>query len=312
MWNRSRAIRGSLLTLAIIAGFGSARADDAFTSAETLLLKAKRMAPDYAAYRSTLFWGLKANDFSAIYASDKDRVALRKAFAFLENEPTRLQKVLTLIAWLNENIQAKEVYSVRALEIYEKRAAACEVHALAIGVLEVFDIKARWICSVKSSMGFGYLEAYVEGGWQLFRLRSKTPVVGKSAWQLYKESEPSLSIRSFHYKPKQSVHSYGGTVYPGILPFGNVEIHPQLKTVFTTDKGLGELEASSFNPYDYYYGYWGRADNEWVKEGSVVDKFSWSHRQSRHWRKRMLAKIANAAGMAPITPKSERTTESER
>ncbi len=304
-WIGSGAALGALLALVSAAGCGSsARAEDTFTSAETLLLEAERFAPDYAAYRSTLYWGLKANDFSSLYASDEDRRALREAFAFLDASPTRLQKVLALISWLNANIKAKEIYSIRALEIYRKRAAACEVHALAVGVLEIFDIKARWICSVKSSMGFGYLEAYVEGGWQLFRLRSETPVVGKSAWQLYKESEPSLSIRSFHYKPKQSVRSFGGTVYPALLPFGNVKIHPELETVFTTDQGLSELPASSFNPYDYFYGYWGRADNEWVLEGSVVDKFSWWHRQPPHLRERALGNIANAAGMAPIAPRA--------
>lgn len=234
----------------------------------------KRAVPYYEPLKNSLYRALAENDFAHMFASDADLMVLRREFGFLEAQPTTRSKVVELIRWIDSNTKADEVPSIRALDLYAAKSGACEIHALAIATLAAFDIRARWIGTVKSSIGFGYLEAFVDGKWELFRLRSgkEDPSLHKSAWDLYQESEPSLSIRNFWWKPNQSWTSWKGSVYPVVLPFANVEEHPELKTVFQTDRGI-HVRYRLLNPFDYFYGYFVAMDQEWTLDESLMEKF---------------------------------------
>jgi len=229
---------------------------------------------EFAPYKRSLFQALRDNDFSRAFASPDDLVYLQHQFSFLELETSQRGKVVQLIRWLDKNMATDEVMSVRATEIFEARSAACEIHALAVGVLAAFGIRARWISTVKSSLGFGYLEAHVDGAWELFQIRGKEqdPGLGMTAYELYRESEPSMTIRLFYEKPDQAVSSWIGSVYPGLFAVGNIESHPELSTILESDKGI-PLDFYDFNPYDFVYGYFGKADNEWTVEGNLMHHF---------------------------------------
>jgi hypothetical protein len=263
-----------------------------------------RAAPYYAPYKDSLYRALKDNDFGYAFASPDDLPVLKEKFGWLAEHETQRAKVVALVKWIDENMAGKEIMSVRATALLEAGSGACEIHPFAIGVLRAFDIRARWIGTVKSSIGFGFLEAHVDGEWEVFRIRSgkDDPGLGKSAWALYEESEPSLSIRNFWFKPKQSTSSWKGTVYPAIFPFANVEEHPELEALFTTDRGL-DVDYEDVNPYAYVYGYFQKADKEWIEQESVMANFRrhnarWGMKKTR-WRASAIDKLGLTSPPAP-------------
>jgi hypothetical protein len=276
MWRRTAFVLA--VPAAFVAGFQLAWSNRSDYD------RLEKAVPYYEPLKNALYRGLARNDFARTFASDEDKKELRHELAFLDEEKSPRGKVLRLIAWIDRETKADEVMSVRAIDLYRARSGACEIHAFAVGALSAFDIKARWIGGVKSSIGFGYLEAFVDGKWELFRLRSKRedPSLHKSAWELWKESEPSLSIRDFWFKPSQTWTSWKGTVAPVLLPFGNVEDHPELETIFRTDQGL-DLGYRTLNPFEYIYGYFGEADKEWIENESLVEMFDW-HLQTEGMR----------------------------
>lgn len=261
---RSAAVIAAFLAGAVAAWFGRGKYDEL-----------KEAYPRYEALKNALYRSLAENDHAHAYASDEDLVFLKKEFAFLETSPTPREKIIALIAWIDANTKTNEVLSVRATELYKAKSGACEIHALAISVLRAYGIRARWISNVKSSIGFGYLEAFTGGKWELFRLRSGVadPSLHKSAWELYQESEPGLSIRNFWWKPGQTWSSWKGSVYPVLFPFANVEDHPEVETILRTDGALTSTRYRTLNPYDYVYGYFGAADGEWTREETVMINF---------------------------------------
>ena len=94
-----------------------------------------------------------------------------------------------------------------------------EGHAQVQAAPGLFPRLVRGLRGRPAPPGFGYLEAFVDGRWRLFRLRDADQIdVGMSAWALYKTREPSLSIRTFWSRPGQLVTSYEGSVYPAIFP----------------------------------------------------------------------------------------------
>lgn len=276
--------------LAVVAGGVVAAAVYGYFEYERL----RRSAPYYAPYKASLYRGLHDNDFAYAFLGPDDGDALREEFSWLTKSRTDREKVVALVGWIDENMGEAEVMSVRATEILESESGACEIHPMAIGVLAAFDVKARWIGTVQSSIGFGYLEAFVDGGWELFEIRSERadPGLGQSAWDLYQSSEPSISIRNFWFKPGQSTSSWAGTVYPAIFPLANVEDHPELETIFTTDEGLDDVAYEDVNPYDFVYGYFQLADKKWIEEQSVMKNFrrhnaSWGMTTTR-WRAELI------------------------
>src|SRR5262249_7408738 len=146
---------------------------------------------------------------------------------------TETERVVQLVKWLNQNVPFKEMNTVRAIDLLEARAAACEVHGLAIAILKAFGIRARWICGAKSSFGFGYVEAFVDGRWRLFHMRHGDDIVlDKSALELFHESEPSLSVRTYYRKPGASLRAWNGSAYPVLFPLYNLRRHPELEPLF--------------------------------------------------------------------------------
>lgn len=221
-----------------------------------------------AAFVHSLRHGLRHNHFGEAFLGPGDAEVLRERLGFLREAEHHRDLVLALIAWIDEHIASDESYSVRATEILELGTAACEVHALAVGALEAFGVKARWIGGAKSSLGFGYLEVFLGGRWELFRLRSGgAPALGLSALELYRSSEPSLGIRNFWFKSRQGVRSWKGTVHPALLPLANAERHPELWVLFEADEGL-EPPAAHLDAY--VYGYAKAADAEWLLEDRVM------------------------------------------
>ncbi|MBI2377720.1 MAG: transglutaminase domain-containing protein [Deltaproteobacteria bacterium] len=228
----------------------------------------------YTDYRATLLAALSQNDFAFPYANPSDLERLRAELGTEVAAPTERETVIRLVEWINSNTKPDEMETVRAVDLLEVRSGACEIHALAVSTLEALGIKARWISGAKSSRRFGYLEAYVDGeGWQLFKLRDPTmSSLGKSAWQLYRESEPDLNIRMFYKMRGQSVRSWNGTVFPAVFPFANVKRHPELEALFTTNRGLS-LDDLRFNPHEYVFAWTRQVDNEWVEAGSSMQSF---------------------------------------
>lgn len=238
----------------------------------------------FEAYERSLYVALRQNNFSEEFASWEDREKLAAEFAFLRTAETEEQKVVELVQWINSHFQGAEVMSVSALELYHAKSGACEVHAFAAGVLESLGIKARWISGVKTSIGFGYLEAFVDGRWQLFKLRDPQQIkLGKSAWELFQESEPSLSIRHFYRKPKQAVGSWRGAVYPVLFPFANVRRHPELEPLFTTNQGIA-VDKKKLDPYSFVYLWFPEADGEWIREENTMAMLEREYLKSS-WRK---------------------------
>jgi hypothetical protein len=236
----------------------------------------EKAVPYYEPRKNSLYRGLAHNDFAYAFANREDLEILRREFSFLELEPTSRGKVLRLIEWIDRNTKLEEVTSVRALDLYRARSGACEIHALAVGVLTAFDIRARWIGGVKSAIGFGYLEAFVEGRWELFRLRSGSsdPSLHKSAWDLFLESEPSINVRSFWAKPGTDWKFWGGTVQVVLFPLANAREKPELETLFQTNRGI-DVDYRLLNPLDYVYGYFGYADKEWIEAETLMEMFEW-------------------------------------
>ncbi len=265
-----RAIAGFLVGLVVGLGTGCWAA----WSFEPEYLRLEAALPYYLDLKNSLYRGLADNDFAHAYASKEDLQLLREAFGFLASETTDRAKVLRLIRWIDEETAADEVMSVRAVDLYRAKSGACEIHSLAVGALTAFGLRARWIGGVKSSIGFGYLEVFLEDHWELFRLRSgeEDPSLHQSAWDLYRASEPSLSIRSFWWKPHQSWTSWKGSVYPVLFPFANVVDHPEVEPVLRTDHGIS-VHYRILNPFDYIYGYFAVADAEWTLEGTLVERF---------------------------------------
>jgi hypothetical protein len=229
----------------------------------------------YQDYEKRLYRALTKNDFAWEYSTTEDRERLAREFAFLKDAPNQDETVVRLARWIAENTKEVEIPSVRAVELYEKKSGACEIHAFAVGVLESLGIKARWISGAKSSLGFGYLEAFADGQWRLYRLRDPTNQirVGKSAWALFKESEPSLNVRTFYGKAGQAVHSWNGAVYPAVFPLANARYRPELEALFTTDKGVA-VDRKGFNPHVYMYAWWSPADADWVKYDATLGRFA--------------------------------------
>lgn len=258
--SKSRVLRGAVLAL-VTAGV-------LLAVAALAVRLSKRNNREWAAfepYERSLDVALRQNNFSEEFASREDREKLAAEFAFLKKAETEEQRVVELIQWINTHFKRDEVMSVRALELYEAKSGACEVHAFAAGVLESLGIKARWIGGVKTSIGFGYLEAFVDGRWQLFKLRDPDQIkLGKSAWELFRESEPSLNIRHFYSKPDQAVSSWRGAVYPVVFPFANVSRHPEVEPLFTTNRGIA-VDKKKLDPYSFVYLWFPEADGEWIR-----------------------------------------------
>lgn len=260
-----------------------------------LLWRVDKLSAHYTPVKNALYQGLAHNDFGYAYANEADLERLRDEFAFLAEAPNDRARVVALVRWLNANVVHREIESVRAVDILEAKAGACEVHTLAVAALAAHDIPARWICSVESSMGFGYLEAWVDGGWQLFRLRHPEIEVGQSAWQMYQASEPTLAIRTFWSKPGQAVRTFDGTVYPVILPFAAAQMQPELETIFRTRDGL-DVSYTELNPYDYPFLWRVKADTDWVKDGTLYSRFLDLRSDGRANRRRFYGAVADRLG----------------
>lgn len=248
----------------------------------------------YHPYKDALYVALTANDFGGAYATPADRSRLRAAFSFLEEAPDDRARVLALIDWINENMGSEESWTVRAVDLMEGRQAACEVHALAVAVLDAFGTKSRWLAGVRGSIGFGYLEAHVGGRWEVFRLRAPgRESLGVSGMELYRTTERSVSIRSFYPKPGERLQSPSGDTAVALFPFANVEAHPELEAVFTSSRGV-DLDYGTFNPYDYVFAYNRRADDEWIEKGTLEAEFRKRRRRFRHRRRHFLGELINA------------------
>lgn len=286
---KKRLIIGGIVVAIAVGGGFAAKAE---------LARLEKAAPYYAPYKDSLYLALKNNDFGYAFAADEDLPVLKSRFADLGELKTDREKVVQLVKWIDENMKHQEVMSVRATALLEAGSGACEIHPFAIGVLRAYGIRARWIGTVKRSIGFGFLEAWVEGKWELFQIRSgkEDPGLGKSAWDLYRSDEPSISIRNFWFKPGQSTSSWKGTVYPAIFPLANVEDHPALETIFTTDKGI-DVAYADVNPYAYVYGYFVKADKEWIEQESVMANFRTHLSRSGMVKTRWRASAIDRLGM---------------
>lgn len=248
----------------------------------------------YHPYKDALYRALTTNDFGAAYRSEADRHQLRAAFPFLEEAPDDRARVLALIDWIDRNIGSEESWTIRATDLLEHRQAACEVHALAVAVLDAFGTKARWLSGVRKSIGFGYLEAYVGGRWEVFVLRSdEQRSLGASGWQLYQTTEPSVSVRAFYPKPGEKLQSPEGDTAVALFPFSNVKAHPELEAIFTSSAGV-DLDYATFNPYDYVFDYHRRADDDWIRSGTLLERFRERRRRFRHERRHLLGELINA------------------
>jgi hypothetical protein len=253
-------------------------------------------ATRYGPFAQTLRRSLSTNDFAFAYANEADRAELRRTFAFLAREPDDEARVRALIAWIDRETLAEETWSIRATELARLRRGACEIHALAVGVLSAFDVRARWISGVKSSLGFGYLEAHVGGRWRLYRLRSGgEPALGVSAWELFQASEPSLNVRMFYPRPERRLTSWQGAMTVAVFPFANVTRHPELEALL---RGTTGVPAAGLNPYDYYYGWAPDTDGPWVEEASTVAQFERIQSGLRHRRLRTVGALIDA--LAPL------------
>lgn len=254
----------------------------------------------YRPYKTSLFLALKHNEFGRAYVADEDVPTVRKAFAFLDEEKTQRGKVLALVDWINTNTKGDEQWTVDAAKILGAKAAACEIHALAVAALEVHGIRGRWIAGVRSSIGFGYLEAHVDGRWEAFVLRNlETKTTSVSAWELYRTKEPDLSIRMFYPRPGERLTSWQGPLSVGLLPFENVKAHPELEPVFKTDAGL-DVRYADFDPYDYVYDWHRHADTGWLQSGEVWAKLQARREVFRFKRRRWLGRLIDAVdGSAP-------------
>ncbi|MCA9548790.1 MAG: hypothetical protein KC933_02070 [Myxococcales bacterium] len=255
---------------------------------------AKERAYKYHPYKDALFYALTTNDFAAAYATPADRAGLRAGFAFLGPLEGEEARVLALIEWLDAHVAAKETWSVHAPVLLEQRAGACEVHALAVAALGAYGIKARWISGVRDAIGFGYLEAFVDGGWRLYRLRADDAarVVGASALELYEGGETGVAVRAFYPQPDERLTSWAGPVEVGLLPLANLEAHPELRPLFEGPTGV-PLEYGHFSPYDQVFDYDPRADDAWVREGVVMARLREMQARFRYTRRRALAALIN-------------------
>ena len=290
----------SLSRRIVILAVGAVAIGAAVAGGVWVLRRSAAYVQDYEPQKNTLYRGLQSNDFGAAYANDADLAFLKGEFAFLAEAETETDRVVALVRWLNTNVRDDEAYTVSARKIYELRRGACEVHALAVAVLEAFGTKARWICSARSSMGFGYLEAFVDGHWALFRLRSAGQIeVGKSAWELFNESEPSLAIRTFWSKPGQSTATFEGTVYPAIFPLANARVHEALRTLFQTPRGI-VVAYGDVNPHDFLFEYRVKADAEWVTAGTVPEEFAAILRSGTMRRRRFYGAVADWMGWTSL------------
>ncbi len=246
----------------------------------------------YRPYKAALYRGLSKNDFAWAFASPPELKRLRDEYGFLEGASTERERVLSLIDHLDRTMKGDESWSVRAMELHRTRKAACEVHALAVAVLAAYGIHARWISGVKGSIGFGYLEAFVEGRWELFVLRDKSRrALGVSALELYRTTEPSINIRAFYSSPGHRVRSWMGSVHVAVLPLANLVEHPELEVLFKSDQGVESLEYGSMDPYDYVFDWSRRADDAWIKEERVMAQLQARYRSFRYRRRRALGRL---------------------
>ncbi|MEQ8280522.1 MAG: transglutaminase-like domain-containing protein [Deltaproteobacteria bacterium] len=250
----------------------------------------------YRPYKSALFFALTENDFSQAFLRPGAEAELRAAVP-LTGETERA-RVYQLIDWIRDQTEPTEQWTVDAERLLESRAGACEIHALAVAVLRAHDIRARWIAGVRSSIGFGYLEAHVDGSWEAFKLRDlETKTTSVSAWTLYQTREPDLSIRTFYPSPGERLTSWAGPMAVGLFPFENVERHPELEAVFTGTEGL-DLEYGALDPYDYVYDWAHHADHPWLEKGEVWDRL-WARRDKfRFHRRRALGRLIDAIDRA--------------
>jgi hypothetical protein len=236
-------------------------------------------------YRAALFTFITTNDFSAEFIAPEDREVLKKRFGELVGK-TEEETVENLVGWVNKELKTNEVPSVRAAEILKEGTAACEVHGFAVGVLSALGIRARWIGGASTSIGFGYLEAFVDGRWRLFKLRDPDHTsLGVSALELYRASEPGLNVRAFYPLPGVNLHSWRGTVGVAVLPLANIERHPELETLFNSDRGVA-LDWSRFDPYAYIFTWFPQADDLWIKQKSTLQKFEEQYAAWRAGRRR--------------------------
>ncbi len=271
---RSRIIAGA--ALALVVGFAA------------YVVKERNLK--YRPYKSALFHALANNDFSQAFA----RPDAPPAAAVPLEGATDRARVYALIDWIDAETKPTEQWTVDAERLLEARAGACEIHALAVGVLRAHGIPARWIVGVRSSIGFGYLEAYVDGAWEVFVLRSEeTKTTSVSAWTLYQDSEPDLSIRTFYPSPGERLTSWPGPMAVGLFPFRNVERHPELERVFTTTEGL-DLEYGAFDPYDYVYDWAHHADHPWLEAGEVWERLLARREKFRFRRRHALGRFIDA------------------
>jgi hypothetical protein len=255
-------------------------------------------AEEHEARKNALYRALADNDFGAAYATEADLHFFRQEFAFLDEATSEADRVVRLVRWLDENIEDEEAYTVHARRIYELRKGACEVHALAVAVLEAFGTQARWISSARSSPGFGFLEAWVDGRWALFQLRSGDPDAidqGRSAWDLYQTQEPSLSVRTFWFMPGQSTTSFEGSVYPALFPLANVTRDPRVGTLFVAPTGI-DVAYRDVAPGDALFFYRVLADEAWVAAGTVPEEFERIRASPVMARRRFYGRVADALG----------------
>lgn len=237
----------------------------------------------YRPYKETLHHALTENDFARAFLRPGAEEALREAVPL--TGATDRAKVYQLIDWVADHTAPTEQWTVDAERLLAARAGACEIHALAVAVLEAHDIRARWIAGVRSSIGFGYLEAHVDGRWEAFVLRDlETKTTSVSAWTLYRTREPDLSIRTFYPSPGERLTSWPGPMAVGLFPFANVERHPELEALFTETEGL-DVPYGALDPYDYVYDWAHHADHPWLEEGKVWERL-WARRSKYRFRRR--------------------------
>lgn len=266
-----------------------------------------RFNQNYAPSHAALAHALANNDFGFAYANQEDLKFFAREFAWLERQPTETKRVVELVDWLNKNLKEEEVLSVRARDLYEARSAACEVHALAVAILRSIGITARWISTVKMARGFGLLEAFVDGQWQLFSLRRDKIALNKSAWELYQSSEPGLSIRFFYSLPEQNTRSFAGSVHPSLFLAHNANERPEMQVIFHSIEGL-DIAADTLDDHELLVGFRNEAEEVWVDEGVVSDKYRWIRRQSFNRRAGRLAWVLRRVGLASADDEPMLTT----